>query len=383
MGPRRLIAFGVLAMSLVVLAGCYEWVERLEIVVREDLSGNVSLVVLESYDDIEKETVSGQSSLDQDRHLAESCGFTTRDYLAHPGADGFVATNQFSDKDELDDSLTCLPVVALFASPHPPSVEKWPWGTSYRLQVDLRAGFMHQVQITLPGRVRAQAEAVPAGVLVSISRVSPDTVLYTISASPDAAGSAGSAASSPQPETTAPSSALPAGSGTTGTVVPSLQPTVTTEALSPPMVLTVRSFQPNFVGFGVLVLLGLLILGGVLVVGARSRRTRARRVAAGLGRAHLKQLHDALLDAFPSGDSLEQMVYFELGGNLQEIAGQGPLGDVVYRLVQWADAEGRLGDLLRSARTANPGNEHLRRLEERWSELGAGDPADSTGRKSP
>lgn len=78
-----------------------------------------------------------------------------------------------------------------------------------------------------------------------------------------------------------------------------------------------------------------------------------------------KQLHDALLDAFPSEVELAQMVRF--GGvarNLAVIAGSGRLGDVVFNLLVWAAARNKVDDLLLAARNANPTNVLLRSFAE-------------------
>jgi hypothetical protein len=68
-----------------------------------------------------------------------------------------------------------------------------------------------------------------------------------------------------------------------------------------------------------------------------------------------KQLHDALLAAFPSHSALEQMVSFGMDTSLAMIAGLGPLGDATFRLIEWAESQGRLEELVHTARAANPG----------------------------
>lgn len=71
-----------------------------------------------------------------------------------------------------------------------------------------------------------------------------------------------------------------------------------------------------------------------------------------------RTLFDALVSAFPRISDLEQMVSFEMGVNLPEIA-YGSLADQVFKLVQWAEAQGRLEELILGARRANPGNQNL------------------------
>ena len=366
---RRLIPLLVVALSLALLAACAPsrpdtWVDRLEIVVRDDLSSTVRFIVMEWQAAIDSEVQRGEEpGLDQARRdWIIPCGFATQDYLANGAAPGFVAAAQFSGKEELEYALTCVPVLAEVASLHPLSVEEWPWGASYELQLDLAyPEAFREVQITLPGRIGARTGAIPEGLSVETERVSPDTILYTISGSRPCRGWGCEVTAAP-PTTRQPTA------DHTPTATPSPRPTAAapsaTEPPDYPLVLTARSFHPNLPVIGLLVLLAVLIVGGSLIAGVRAGRRRARRAAAGMGAVRLEQLHDALLDAFRSHDSLKRMVRFELDQNLDEVAGQGPLTDVVYRLVEWADAEGRLGDLLRGARAQNPGNERLRRLEE-------------------
>ncbi|KST64922.1 toll/interleukin-1 receptor domain-containing protein [Mastigocoleus testarum] len=77
-----------------------------------------------------------------------------------------------------------------------------------------------------------------------------------------------------------------------------------------------------------------------------------------------KQFHDALLSAFPSEADLEQMVNFELDENLNYIATGGNYSEVVFKLIKWAQAQGRIEELLTAARSANPGNPKLKSFDE-------------------
>lgn len=73
-----------------------------------------------------------------------------------------------------------------------------------------------------------------------------------------------------------------------------------------------------------------------------------------------KRLQDALIDAFPNTASLEQMLAFELNKNLRAIAGEGSLQEIVFRLIQVAESQGWIEDLVRGAYNSNPGNQRLR-----------------------
>ncbi len=72
-----------------------------------------------------------------------------------------------------------------------------------------------------------------------------------------------------------------------------------------------------------------------------------------------RKLQEALIDAFPDKRSLEQMLLFELGKNLNAITGGDNLQAIVFQLIQTAKAQGWIEDLDRAAREANPGNQNL------------------------
>ena len=72
-----------------------------------------------------------------------------------------------------------------------------------------------------------------------------------------------------------------------------------------------------------------------------------------------KALHQALKSAFPRRGALEQFVSYDLDENLDGVAGSGPLDDVIYNLIRWADSEDRTEDLLKAAQEAKPDNAKL------------------------
>ncbi len=69
-----------------------------------------------------------------------------------------------------------------------------------------------------------------------------------------------------------------------------------------------------------------------------------------------KKLQSALIDAFPTTGDLERMLAFELEKNLREIAGEGSLQDIVFKLIQTADSQGWVEALIRVAYKENSGN---------------------------
>jgi hypothetical protein len=83
--------------------------------------------------------------------------------------------------------------------------------------------------------------------------------------------------------------------------------------------------------------------------------------------SQLKKLQEALHDAFPSQDSLRQMVRTELDEHLSRIAGGENLSAVIFDLIEWAESEGRLQELIEGAHRTNPGNAMLRTFIEKYT----------------
>jgi len=72
-----------------------------------------------------------------------------------------------------------------------------------------------------------------------------------------------------------------------------------------------------------------------------------------------RKLRDALISAFPEKSRLEQMLYFELGRNLNEITRDSDLQDIAFKLIQTSESQGWLLDLVNAARKENSGNSEL------------------------
>ena len=81
-----------------------------------------------------------------------------------------------------------------------------------------------------------------------------------------------------------------------------------------------------------------------------------------------KEFQDALISAFPSFDTFEQMVRYQMSENLIAIAGDGVLNTVVFNLIKWAEANGQLDKLIEGARISNPGNRDLLVFEKNYKE---------------
>jgi hypothetical protein len=78
------------------------------------------------------------------------------------------------------------------------------------------------------------------------------------------------------------------------------------------------------------------------------------------GSEHRTALHAALLKAFPSYDELQLMLRLHVNGRqLAEIIEPTKLGVVVLAILDAAEAQGWIRDLIAGARAANPGNPDL------------------------
>jgi len=84
-----------------------------------------------------------------------------------------------------------------------------------------------------------------------------------------------------------------------------------------------------------------------------------------------RELLEGLLDAYPSRNTLAQLLALELDTSLDAIASDGPLKQAVFEVIVWAEAQGCTEVLIRKARRSNPGN---RRLAEVASRLLAAQP---------
>src|SRR5947199_3316353 len=79
----------------------------------------------------------------------------------------------------------------------------------------------------------------------------------------------------------------------------------------------------------------------------------------------LKELQDALIDAFPNRSDLERMVLYGLNQDLSAIARDGNLQQAVFDLIRWSRAHGELELLVTAALKENSQNPKLKRVAKR------------------
>jgi pSer/pThr/pTyr-binding forkhead associated (FHA) protein/class 3 adenylate cyclase len=80
-----------------------------------------------------------------------------------------------------------------------------------------------------------------------------------------------------------------------------------------------------------------------------------------------EELHQALISAFDQS-SLTIMVRVHLGQKLARIVAGGTFNDAVFQLVEWAERQGQVAELVRAAYRANPRNEALAQFIARYGQ---------------
>ena len=74
------------------------------------------------------------------------------------------------------------------------------------------------------------------------------------------------------------------------------------------------------------------------------------------------QLYAALIHAYPTEADLAELVRSGLGANLLAITAASDMQGKVFDLIHWADAQGKLADLVVAAQQRNPTNPRLQAL---------------------
>ncbi len=77
-----------------------------------------------------------------------------------------------------------------------------------------------------------------------------------------------------------------------------------------------------------------------------------------------EELVEALISAFPTKGKLNYLLRIELDRNLNNIVSEGNLRNMIFELIQTAEAEGWIEDLVIGARRANSGNPKLLEVAE-------------------
>jgi hypothetical protein len=110
-----------------------------------------------------------------------------------------------------------------------------------------------------------------------------------------------------------------------------------------------------------MVLVGVPVVDNKTSGGADPRVVQPGKLTKLTGQQY-KQFQAALLNAFTTVDTLREMVQFELGENLNRIAGGSDLSAIIFNLIDWAQRTGNLDRLLDGALASNPQNSDLQAL---------------------
>lgn len=78
----------------------------------------------------------------------------------------------------------------------------------------------------------------------------------------------------------------------------------------------------------------------------------------------MQALYDAFVHAFPSKTQLARLVAFRMDERLEAITQEDAAADATFGLIQWADENQRVADLIAAARQEKPGDSRLRALAE-------------------
>src|SRR4051794_21715785 len=88
----------------------------------------------------------------------------------------------------------------------------------------------------------------------------------------------------------------------------------------------------------------LIRLSAALTMGS----IKARRGGMQLNGKQLRVLHGTMVDCFDKSE-LERLCRFDLDTDLDQVVNNdGPLRDIVFELIGWANRSGRIGDLIRA-----------------------------------
>ena len=75
-----------------------------------------------------------------------------------------------------------------------------------------------------------------------------------------------------------------------------------------------------------------------------------------------KDLYEALMDAFPDSNDLELVMQFHLEQSIKTIVKEGNLKAIILEIINWAESNDRLYDLIKGAYKENPSNLRLKAL---------------------
>ena len=100
----------------------------------------------------------------------------------------------------------------------------------------------------------------------------------------------------------------------------------------------------------------------------------------------LEKLVGVMLSAYPDKNNLEQLVRFNLDQSLDEIVKEQTTKDMIFQLISWVQARGKLIDLLNAIAEDRPNHVELqntiKNLQEKYSQLSPNQDDQSSPKKN-
>jgi hypothetical protein len=84
-----------------------------------------------------------------------------------------------------------------------------------------------------------------------------------------------------------------------------------------------------------------------------------------LSEQQIKELHIVFKNTFHSRVELQRIMSIRLGVNINVITGSQSLDSIIFDLINWAEAQGQLAELIRAVAEEKPQNAELQKLAER------------------
>lgn len=81
-------------------------------------------------------------------------------------------------------------------------------------------------------------------------------------------------------------------------------------------------------------------------------------------KTYFRQVYDSLLSVFPNRSTLAILVRLQLGPNLERITTGDNVSEIALKLIEWAEANGRVEDLISGMFEQAPDNPDVSRLFE-------------------
>ncbi|MCL5995688.1 MAG: hypothetical protein M1546_06490 [Chloroflexi bacterium] len=180
---RTLTISGAVVLLAILLVACGPVfrVDRLDVRVAEDLSGTLALTIQEAQPALNTSGTITSTFLSGLETIFAKCNFKSRQTRDR----GFlVITTDFANPSELERATGCeiTPglVLANFITLHISSRNDAVSATVYEMQLSLAKDLFCEVQVTMPGEIKSVYPRLAAGIQVTETRVSPNSMSWQL-----------------------------------------------------------------------------------------------------------------------------------------------------------------------------------------------------------